>query len=142
MSKIQFVGNLTAEPELSYGKEKGTPVAYLRVAENTDEKVGDGQYRARPTIFRNVKVFKAQAENIAESLHTGHHVLVIGTERSRSYRPDGATEDVTVVEVIADFVAPTLLYGTTTFTKTARKSHEAAATEYPDYDEADTPPAQ
>jgi single-strand DNA-binding protein len=138
MANIHFAGNLTKDPELKYGKTSAKPYVNLRVAENRRVQK-DGVWVDGDATFRNVIAYGNQAENIAESMKSGQRVIVIGDERARNYLPEGAKEQATIVEVHAEYVCPSLEYGTTVFTSTPRA---AAASMPPEYDEADIPPVE
>ena len=83
------------------------PIATLGVAWNRRRPEGEDE-----VSFFNVVCFRQLAENVAESLHKGARVVVYGTLQQRRWdSADG--EQRAVVEIIADDVAPSLLWATT-----------------------------
>lgn len=102
---ITFIGNLTDDPELRF-TQSGTAVTSFRVASNRKWTDKSGQQQEDVT-YLTVNVWRDIAENVAESLHKGDRVVVIGRVKVRSYEnKDGQT--VWVTEVEADEVAPSL----------------------------------
>ena len=100
-----FVGNLTDDPELRF-TPSGVAVANFTLASNRRWKDSSGQQQEEATFMR-VNVWQDQAENVAESLHKGERVVVIGRLQVRSYEDsNGVTKWVT--EIVADEVAPSL----------------------------------
>lgn len=129
---------LAEDVELKFGKNSGKSYCRFRVAENRREQ-RDGEWVDAATAFHTVIVYGRLAENVAESLAKGQRVHVVGDQRAREYTPDGATRAVTVLEIHADFVAPSLTFGSTTFT---RNSTAAAVEEVPAVPDEDAPPAE
>ena len=82
------------------------PIATLGVAWNRRRPEGEDE-----VSFFNVVCFRQLAENVAESLHKGARVVVYGTLQQRRWdSADG--EQRAVVEIIAEDVAPSLLWAT------------------------------
>jgi single-strand DNA-binding protein len=79
-----------------------------------------------PSWF-TVVAFRQLAEHLAESLRKGQRVIVDGQLRVSNWERDGKSG--TNVEVIAADVAPSLLFGTATFTKAARQQEQEPAAE-------------
>lgn len=121
MNTLPFygVGNLTADPELRY-TPSGKPVTNFVIAHNPrhyDQNSGrwvDGT----PTFLRG-SVWGPQAENVAESLHTGALVVIVGRLVSRRWSAADGTER-TALEIVADHIAPSLAHATATVTKSNR----------------------
>lgn len=104
-ASITVSGNITADPELRY-TQNGIPVASLTVA-HTPRRLNrqTNQWEdAGETLFLRVSVWREQGENIAQSLHKGDAVLIIGSLVSRSYKTREG-EDRTSVECDADIVS-------------------------------------
>ena len=78
-----IVGNLVDDPELRF-TNNGTPVSNLRVAV-TQRVLEDGAWRDGPTLFFRVNAWRETATHLAESLHKGDRVVVLGRLRQRSW---------------------------------------------------------
>jgi single-strand DNA-binding protein len=117
-TQITIVGNLTADPELRF-TPAGAAVCNFTVAstprlfdKNSNEwKDGDA-------LFMRCNIWRDAAENVAESLTRGARVIVTGYLKQRSYEKDG--NKVTVVELEAEEVAPSLKYATAQVNKGGR----------------------
>jgi single-stranded DNA-binding protein len=72
-SDITLIGNLTATPELRYGKNGGKPWATFSVAVNK----GREEEGNKTSHFFDVKCFNEFAEHMAE-LPKGTRVVIIG----------------------------------------------------------------
>ena len=104
-----IVGNLVDDPELCF-TNNGTPVSNLRVAV-TQRVLEDGAWRDGQTSFFRVNAWRETAAHLAESLHTGDRVVVLGRLRQRSWEtPEG--ERRSVAEIEADEVAASLKWAT------------------------------
>src|SRR5688500_15252835 len=107
---ITLVGNVTRDPELRYTP---TGQANLRLGLAVNRVWNDRQTNERKeqTSFFNVTAWGSLAENAGESLAKGSRVVVTGRLEQRSYEtPDG--EKKSVVDVIADEIAPSLRWAT------------------------------
>lgn len=131
MSNITIHGNLTDAPELRFAEGSGKAWATFQVAENHRAQ-RDGQWVDTPTEFHNVKVFGSLAENAAESLKKGDRVIVTGSTATREFTPKGATEKITVVDIVADTIGVSLQWATVKITRNAKANAQ------PD-DDADVP---
>jgi single-strand DNA-binding protein len=108
-NQIVIVGNLVDDPELRF-TNNGTSVANLRVAVTTRVLEG-GAWRDGPTSFFRVNAWRENATHLAESLHKGDRVVVLGRLRQRSWEtPEG--ERRSVAEIEADEVAASLKWAT------------------------------
>ena len=74
---VTKVGNLTKDPELRFGAEKGTPFTSFGLAVNTPKVPGEWSGDQR-TDFYDVVCFGTLAEHAAESLSKGARMLVTG----------------------------------------------------------------
>ena len=102
---ITVVGNLTDEPQLRF-TGGGNGVTNLRVASSRRYTDREGQQQEE-TLFITVNAWRDLGVNIAESLHKGDRVVVVGRLRIRDYQDkDGQTRWITEIE--ADEVAPSL----------------------------------
>ena len=84
-----IVGNLIDDPALRF-TNNGTPVANLRVAV-TQRVLEDGAWRDGQTSFFRVNAWRETATHMAESLHKGDRVVVLGRLRQRSWETPGGS---------------------------------------------------
>ena len=123
LNSIAFTaaGNLTADPELRF-TGTGKPVAGLRIAVTPRRFERDtGSYVDGTTTFVDGQVWGEQAKHLAESLHKGDRVLVIGRWVTRVFTPSqGVNEGVEQrrLEVVVDEIGPSLAWATAVVTKT------------------------
>jgi len=117
---LTVIGRLASDPELRF-TPSGAPVASFRVLstprsfdKQRNEWV-DGE-----TLGMNCSVWRETAENVAESLHKGDHVIVVGNLVQRSYT-DRDGNKRTVYELQVQEVAPSLRYATAKVTRTQRQ---------------------
>jgi single stranded DNA-binding protein len=108
-NQIVIVGNLVDDPELRF-TSNGTPVANLRVAV-TPRVLEGGTWRDGQTSFFRVNAWRENVTHLAESLHKGDRVVVLGRLRQRSWEtPEG--ERRSAAEIEADEVAASLRWAT------------------------------
>lgn len=116
---VTVVGNLVADPELRF-TQTGQPVASFRIAstpryyDKTTSEWKDGD-----SVFLSCNVWRAAAENVAESLVRGMRVIVTGRLRQRDYQTKEG-EKRTVYEIEADEVGPSLRNASAKVTKAVR----------------------
>lgn len=118
-NSITIVGNITRDPELRF-TPSGQANARLGVAVNRrwqDRNSGEWQ---EATSFFDVICWRELAENVSESLKRGARVVVTGRLEQRTWEQDGNKRSV--VEIIADEVAPSLRWATAKVEKTERRS--------------------
>ena len=84
MNHVHAIGNLTADPELSYTQE-GTALCKFSVAinEGKDREGGD-----RPPTYLDIVAWDKLAENCAEYLRKGRKVAVFGSIRVEKWTTD------------------------------------------------------
>lgn len=75
-NRLTILGNLTAEPQLSY-LPSGTSVTELRMAVNRKFKKQDGQ-TGEECLYLDCRAMGKTAELLAQYLHKGHSVLLDG----------------------------------------------------------------
>lgn len=117
---VTIIGNLTADPELRF-TNSGAAVANFTVA--STPRIFDrqsGEWRDGETLFMRCTIWRQPAEHLAESLTRGARVIVVGRLEQRSFTAKDGTER-TVVELIADDVAPSLRYVTATVNRTTQQ---------------------
>lgn len=125
MTAIQLTdAHLTADPKIDFLPD-GKAVARFDVAVNSRRRNPQGAWVDGETSFYPVTAWGRLAENVAESLTKGAHVVITGTIRARSWTPtEGpkAGEKQTRHEVTADTVGANLAWATVTITKAGRSS--------------------
>ncbi len=118
-NNITIVGNITRDPELRF-TPSGQANARLGVAVNRRwQDKGSGEWQ-EATSFFDVVCWRELAENVSESLKRGARVVVTGRLEQRTYEREGG-EKRSVVEIIADEVAPSLRWATAKVEKTERR---------------------
>lgn len=122
---LTLVGNLTADPDIKFTNSGAAVVNFTvahtpRVFDKAAQEWKDGE-----ALFMRCSLWREQAENVAESLHRGNRVIVVGKVKQRSYEKDG--EKRTVVEMDVDEVGVSLRYAVATPAKRGAKPAAAAA---------------
>lgn len=116
---ITMIGNLTADPELQF-TPAGDAVAKLRIA--STPRVYDknaGRWADGDPLYLDASVWRAAAENAAESLVKGMRVIVTGTLHQRTYENrDGQRR--TVYEIRDAEVGPSLKFAAANVTRNPR----------------------
>lgn len=116
-----LVGNLTADPELTFAPS-GAAVVNFTVASTA--RVFDkqtGEWKDGDALFIRCSWWNQPAENVAESLTRGSRVLVHGRLRQRSFETKEG-EKRTVVELVVEEMGPSLRYATAKVAKASRNS--------------------
>jgi single-strand DNA-binding protein len=119
-NSVTLVGNLTRDPELRF-TQSGQAQAQVGLAVNRRWQNRQTNEWEERTSFFNVVCWGELADNVAESLGKGARVLVTGRLEQRSWETQEG-EKRSVVEVVADDVAPSLRYATAKVEKTERRS--------------------
>jgi single-strand DNA-binding protein len=117
-NSITIVGNITRDPELRY-TPTGQANVRLGVAVNRkwqDKNSGEWQ---EATSFFDVIAWREMAENVNESLKKGARIIVTGRLEQRTWEQEGNKRSV--VEIIADEIAPSLRWATAKVEKTERR---------------------
>jgi single-strand DNA-binding protein len=118
-SSVTIVGNVTRDPEIRYtagGAAKASfSVAVSRRWQNRQTNEWEEQ-----TSFLNVVCWREMAENVAESIGKGTRVVVTGRLEQRSWETEQG-EKRSVVEIVADEIAPSLRWATATVNKNDRR---------------------
>jgi single-strand DNA-binding protein len=124
---VTMTGNLVADPTLTI-TAAGVPLARFRVAATPrwfDREAG--AWRDGDSTFLTVQCWRQLAEHVADSLHRGDRVLVVGRLRQRSYERDGDRR--TVYEIEADSVGADLGRAPVRVLRAARTAAGAPAQE-------------
>jgi single-strand DNA-binding protein len=126
---VTIVGNVTRDPEIRYtagGAAKASfSVAVSRRWQNRQTNEWEEQ-----TSFINVVCWREMAENVAESIGKGTRVVVTGRLEQRSWETENG-EKRSVVEVVADEIAPSLRWATATVNKNDRRGGDGGAARAP-----------
>jgi single-strand DNA-binding protein len=116
-STATIVGNVTRDPEIRYtsgGAAKASfSVAVSRRRKRNDEWIEE-------TSFLDVVCWRELAENVGESITKCTRVVCAGRFEQRSWETD-KREKRSVVELVADEVAPSLRWATATVNKNERR---------------------
>ncbi len=128
---VSIVGNLTDDPELRY-TGNGHAVANLTVAVSSRVRRNGSWEQVQDGFFR-CNVWRSLAENVAETLHKGDRVVVVGKLKQRNWT-DNDENRRTSIEIEAAHIAPDLSFATAALTK----STKASTTDEP---EDDSPPS-
>ena len=123
-STVTIVGNLTRDPEIRY-TTGGAAKASFGVAVSRRWQNRQSQEWEEQTSFFNVVCWREMAENVSESLGKGSRVVVTGRLEQRSWETDQG-EKRSVVEVVADDVAPSLRFATADVHRIERSGPEGA----------------
>jgi single-strand DNA-binding protein len=132
LNSIPFAaaGNLTADPELRF-TGTGRPVTGLRIAVTPRRFDRDtNSYTDGTTTFVDGQVWGEQAEHLAESLHKGDRVLVIGRWVTRVFTPSQGPNvgvEQRRLEVVVDEIGPSLAWATAVVTKTGTSADPVSA---------------
>lgn len=134
---VTLVGNATRDPELRFTPSGQSKVTF-GLAVNRRWRNKQTQEWEEQVSFLNVVCWAQMAENVAESIHQGTRVVVSGRVEQRSWETDEG-EKRSVVEVVADEVAPSLRWATAQVQKIEReggqqRAREAVAQAAPVYD--------
>ena len=116
---ITVVGNLTRDPEIRYNAS-GQANARLGIAVSRRWQNRQTNEWEEQTSFLNVVCWREMAENVAESIGKGTRVVVTGRLEQRSWETEQG-EKRSVVEIVADEIAPSLRWATATVNKNDRR---------------------
>lgn len=122
---LTIIGNLTADPDVRSFKD-GSTVANFTVASTPrtyDSKAGE--WKDGDALFMSCSIWRDAADNVAESLHKGDRVIALGRLKQRSYENKDGIK-VTVVEMEAEEVGPSLRYATTKVQRRKRNDSNEA----------------
>jgi single-strand DNA-binding protein len=118
-STVTIVGNVTRDPEIRY-TQGGQANASFGVAVNRRWQNRQTNEWEERTSFFNVVCWREMAENVAESIGKGTRVVVTGRLEQRSWETEQG-EKRSVVEIVADEIAPSLRWATATVNKNDRR---------------------
>ncbi len=118
-NSVTLVGNVTRDPELRFTNTGQANVTF-GLAVNRRWQNRQTQEWEEATSFFDVVCWREMAENVAESITKGARVVVAGRLEQRSWETDQG-EKRSVVEVVADEIAPSLRWATAQITKNERR---------------------
>jgi single-strand DNA-binding protein len=98
---VTFKGRLGAEPDITFAAN-GTAIAKMRIVTN-GRRVVDGTWEDTDTSWWSVTAFGRVAEAVADNVHKGDLVMVLGKIKQRDWEKDGVKR--TSADVVADEVA-------------------------------------
>ena len=124
MNKIELIGNLTRDPELTE-TTSGRAVCRFSIVVNRNYYGADGE---RKTDFFNCVAWRGLAETIAKKKKKGHKVGIVGSVEARSYDDNNGVKHNTVDIIVqdVDFLTP-------------KEDDDYCADEPPRYDETPAP---
>lgn len=119
-NSITITGNLTRDPEMRY-TPSGVSKVTFGVAVNRSWRNQQTQEWEEQTSFFNVVAWRQLAENASASLTKGTRVIVTGRLEQRSWETEQG-EKRSVVEIVADDIAPSLRFATAEVHKVERSA--------------------
>jgi single-strand DNA-binding protein len=117
-NSITISGNITRDPEMRY-TPSGVSKVTFGVAVNRSWRNQQSQEWEEQTSFFNVVAWRQLAENVGASLTKGSRVVVSGRLEQRSWETESG-EKRSIVEIVADDVAPSLRFATAEIHKVER----------------------
>lgn len=120
---ITLIGNLGGDPELRF-TPSGIAVANFSVAVTPRIRTADGEWEDGEPSWYNCTAWRDMAENVAASLQKGQRAVVYGTLVQRHYETRDGQQRISVEVNVTD-VGPSLLFGTTQYTKGAASTQPA-----------------
>src|SRR5262245_63749437 len=124
-NSVTIVGNVTRDPEIRY-TQGGQANATFGVAVNRRWQNRQTNEWEEQTSFLNVVCWREMAENVAESIGKGTRVVVTGRLEQRSWETEQG-EKRSVVEIVADEIAPSLRWATATVNKNDRRGGDGGS---------------
>src|ERR1041384_4437298 len=118
-NSITISGNITREPEMRYTPSGVSKVSF-GVAVNRSWRNQQTQEWDEQTSFFNVVAWRQLAENVGASLAKGSRVVVTGRLEQHSWETEQG-EKRSIVEIVADEIAPSLRWATATVNKNDRR---------------------
>jgi single-strand DNA-binding protein len=114
---VAKVGNLTRDPELRFGTDKGTPFCRFGIAVEQPKEAGNWSGE-RETVFYEGTAFGSLAEHLAE-LVKGTRVLVIGKGELEHWT-DADGNERTTKRIVVDACGPDLRWASVTVERDGR----------------------
>ena len=98
MNKIFTIGRLTKDPELR--EVSGVPCLNFTLASDTRNKDADGNKIAN---FYSVTAWRQAAQTMAQYLHKGDKISVVGDVLIRQYKDNNGMDRTSVQITVSDF---------------------------------------
>jgi single-strand DNA-binding protein len=117
-NSITISGNITRDPEMRYTPSGVSKVSF-GVAVNRSWRNQQTQEWEEQTSFFNVVAWRQLAENASATLTKGTRVVVSGRLEQRNWETE-AGEKRSIVEIVADDIAPSLRFATAEIHKVER----------------------
>ncbi len=117
-NSVTLIGNLTRDPEMRF-TPSGAGQATLGLAVSRRYQNKNGEW-TEESGFYNVVCWRDLAENV-QSLTKGTRVIVTGRLQWRQYQPEGSDKKVTVIDILADEVGPSLRWARVDVHRNERK---------------------
>jgi single-strand DNA-binding protein len=124
LNSITVVGNITRDPEMRF-TPSGVSKVTFGVACNRSWQNRQTNEWEEQTSFFNVVCWRELADNVGASLKKGTRVVVTGRLEQRSWETEQG-EKRSVVEIVADEIAPSLRWATATVNKNDRRGGDGA----------------
>lgn len=119
---ITVIGNLAGDPELRF-TASGHAVANLTIAQTPRTRnQQSGEWVDDETLWVRGTVWREYAENVAETLTKGMHVIAIGRLQARSFE-DKQGNQRTNWELQIDEIGPSLRWSTAQVQRTQRSNN-------------------
>lgn len=122
---VTVVGNVTRDPEMKY-TSGGVSMATFGIAVTKKWKNRTTDEWDEETSFFNVQCWRNIAENVAASVTKGMRVAVNGELQQRQWETDDGQKR-SMVQIVADDVAPSLRYATASVAKVERERSDGSA---------------
>lgn len=124
-NSVQFIGNLTREPELRF-TTGGKAVCSFTLAVNRRYMVNN-EWTDGPVVFADCSAWDRLGENLAASASKGDRILVSGRLETREY-DDKEGLRRRVWQIVCDEVAVSLKFATVEIARTRRTTETEPAT--------------
>lgn len=118
-NSVTVVGNCTRDPELRF-TAGGQAVATFGLAVNRRWQNRQTNEWEEQVSFFDVTCWRQLAENVAETITKGARVVVNGRLDQRSWETQDGDKR-SKIEIVADEVAPSLLYATAQIVRNERR---------------------
>ena len=98
---VQFKARLGADPDITFSAN-GTAIAKVRVVTN-GRRLVEGEWQDTDTSWWQITAFGKTAEIVADHLHKGDLVMIMGKIKQREWEKDGIKR--ISADIVADEVA-------------------------------------
>lgn len=114
-----LVGNLCDEPALKF-TNSGSAVCDMRIAVDRWR----GPDKESEVSYYDVVAWQSLAENVAETLHKGMRVVVVGRMEQQRWEDKDTGDNRSKVVVVADEMGPSLRWSTAVVNRLARTTRD------------------